>query len=420
MTAEAHRHDNDTGRPLIPVEEARRRMLTPIHPLPAQARPLHDAFGCVVAADVASPGDLPSFTSSAMDGFAVRAADVATASSDRPVGLRLAGEVRMGEMPAAEVAPGLAVSIPTGGVVPPGADCVIPVERCVVEENRVLVLGPAAPGTFIRPAGEDVRRGDVLVPAGRRLLGPDLGLLASAGLGSVDVRPPARVVVLSTGDELVEPGTPVRPGRVPDANAFTLEGAVRETGAVPLRAGIVADDPRALMRALEGHRTGADVLLTSGGVAVGERDPVKAAFAGRGGVEFVEVAMQPGKPQAFGTFDGLPFFGLPGNPVSVFVSFEVFVRPALMRMMGRPEDRPRIVARLETELGGPAEKAVFARVRVRRDGDGWTAASTGARRSNLLGTASRANGLAVVPAGTPVLRPGDRCDVLLFRDPDEP
>ncbi|MGH2725246.1 MAG: molybdopterin molybdotransferase MoeA [Actinomycetota bacterium] len=422
MTAHAdgRRHDRDTGRALIPVEEARDRMLRLIEPLPAQERPLHRAFGCAVASDVSSPRDLPPFTSSAMDGFAVRAADVAPATADRPVGLRIVGEVRMGRPPEATVGPGEAVAIPTGGAVPQGAQCVIPVEHCVVEDDRVLVLRPEPPGRHVRPAGEDLRAGDALVPAGRRLLGPDLGLLASAGLDSVAVRPPARVVILSTGDELVGPGTPLEAGRLHDANAFTLEGAVREAGAVPVPAGIVPDDPQALVRALEEHADGADAFVTSGGVSAGERDPVKLAFAGRGEVEFLEVAMQPGKPQAFGSFGGRPLFGLPGNPVSVFVSFEVFVRPALMRMMGRREDRPRVLARLETELRGPREKAMFARVRVKRDGGGWAAASTGPRQSNLLSTASRANGLAVVPAGIEALAPGDSCEVLLFRDPGEP
>jgi molybdopterin biosynthesis enzyme len=185
---------------------------------------------------------------------------------------------------------------------------------------------------------------------------------------------------------------------------------------VPHSGGVARDDAGELVAALLRHRPEADVFVSSGGVSVGERDPVKRAFEGRGEVEFLEVAIQPGKPQAFGFVEGRPFFGLPGNPVSVFVSFELFVRPALMTMMGRPPFRPEITATLETDVTGPRGKTQFARVRVRRDGDRWLAASTGGRQSNLLATVSRANALAVVPAGIETLRAGERCRVMLFRD----
>lgn len=423
MSAHAHGHErrrghgHDTGRPLVPVEEAQRRVLAAIRPLPPTELPLRQALGCVLAEDLTAPGDLPSFPSSAMDGFAVRADDVAGATTDRPVRLRIVAEVRMGRASDASVGAGQAVAVPTGGAVPQGADCVVPVERCVAEGDRLLVLEPEPPGRHVRPAGEDVGSGEVLVPRGRTLLGPDLGLLASAGLAAASVHPRPRVVVMSTGDELVAPGMPAAYGQVYDANGFTLDGAVREAGAVPHAGLIVPDDPGALVAAMDRHGAGADVFISSGGVSVGERDPVKGAFLGHGDVEFFEVAMQPGKPQAFGTYAGRPFFGLPGNPVSVFVSFEVFVRPALLRMMGRPERRPEVTARVETELRAPPRKTMFARVRVRRDGDGWVAASTGSRQSNLLSTVSRANGLAVVPAEVGAVAPGDTCRVILFREP---
>jgi molybdopterin molybdotransferase len=413
-------HDRETGAPLVPFEEARDRALAGIEPLAPLHLPLREAHGCVLAAEVTAPIDLPPFASSAMDGFAVRADDVAGAGADRPVVLQLAGRVVMGHSPEVPVIPGSAVAVPTGGQIPGGADAVVPMEHCVVQGKRVLVLRPPGPGRHVRPAGEDVRAGQVLVPPGRRLSGADVGLLASAGLARVPVRPRARVGILSTGDELVEPGLDRTGGKVYDANAFTLHGSVLDAGAVPVALGRVADDPAALTRALAEAAPRVDLLVSSGGVSVGDRDPVKGAFGGRAGVEFLEVAMQPGKPQAFGSVEGRPYFGLPGNPVSVFVSFEVFVRPALMRMMGRPEGRPEITATVEGRLAGPPEKVRFARVSLRRAGTEWRAAQTGGRQSNLLATVSRAHGLAVVPAGVEALGPGDRCRVLVFRDPDEP
>jgi molybdopterin molybdotransferase len=403
----------------VPLEAARERILARISPLAPQRRLLPETHGCVTVADIAAPTDLPTFASSAMDGFAVRAADVADATPDRPVALRIAGRIRMGHRPETAVSPGEAVAIPTGGVIPEGADSVMPIEACVVEAERVLVLQPSDAGEHVRRAGEDVRAGEVLVPSGRRIMAPELGLLASAGIAEVEVRPPARVLVVSTGDELVPPGEAAGSGQVHDANAFTLYGQIREVGAVPHAGGIVRDDPHDLVEALVSGLDRADVLVSSGGVSVGEHDPVKAAFRGRGDVEFLEVAMQPGKPQAFGFVEGRPYFGLPGNPVSVFVSFEVLVRPALMKMMGRPQERPQVAATLETDISGPRGKVQFARVHVRLEGGRWLASSTGGRQSNLMATVSRANGLAIIPAGVETARVGEEVHVLLFREPKD-
>jgi molybdopterin molybdotransferase len=419
VTARTHVHDHDSGEGLHPLEAARERILSRIAPLPPERRLLPEAHGCVTVQDIAAPSDLPTFSSSAMDGFAVRAADIADATPDRPVALRIAGRIRMGHRLEATVSRGEAVAIPTGGAVPEGADCVMPIEACVVEDERILVLQPSDPGKHVRRAGEDVRAGEVLIPSGRRIMAPELGLLAAAGIAEVEVRPPARVLVVSTGDELVAPGEAAEPGQVHDANAFTLYGQIREAGALPHAGGIVRDDPQALVEALVSNLARADVLVSSGGVSVGEHDPVKGAFRGRGDVEFLEVAMQPGKPQAFGFVEGRPYFGLPGNPVSVFVSFEALVRPALMRMMGRPQERSQARATLESDITGPRGKVQFARVHVRREGGRWLARSTGGRESNLLATVSRANGLAIVPAGVETARAGEEVHVFLFRDPED-
>ena len=420
VSAPRHLHDHDSGEGLLSVERARERILSRIAALPPVELPLGESHGCVLAEDVVATGEIPAFTSSAMDGFAARAKDVAGASPDRPAALRIAGAVAMGRAAEIVVPAGGAVRIPTGGVLPEGADCVVPIEQCVVEEGRVIVLQASEPGRYVRSAGEDARTGDLLVPAGRRLLASDLGFLAAAGLDIVLVHPRPHVAIISTGDELVEAGAPATEGQIRDANSVTLAGAVRETGAHPLPAIIVRDDPRGLRDAIGSVSDVADLIVASGGVSVGERDPVRGAFVDSGEVDFYRVAMQPGMPQGFGIVSGKPFFGLPGNPVSVFVSFEVFVRPALLRMMGRRLlFRMEGTARLETAISGPGEKTQFAQVVVRKSADGWTAASTGSRQSNLMGTASRANGLAIIPAGVEKLDAGERCTVMLFRDVED-
>jgi molybdopterin molybdotransferase len=409
-------HDHDSGEGLVPFEEARDRILHGIEPLPPVRLPLLEAHGLSLAEEVRTPRDLPPFPSSAMDGYAVRSADVADANADHPVALRVVGAVEMGVRPDVPVGPGEAVQVPTGGAIPSGADAVVPIEACVPDGEAVNVLQPSPPGEHVRPAGEDVPAGGVLLEAGRALEGPELGLIASAGIPEVSVRPRPRVGIVSTGDEVVRPEEPAGYGQIYDANAFTLHGAVAEAGGIPVDLGPVPDDPARLLDVLGGRIDELDAVVSSGGVSVGERDPVKAAFAGRGDVTFLEVAMQPGRPQAFGRVEGRPYFGLPGNPVSVFVSFEAFVRPALRAMMGLPAGRPEVTAVLEEELRGPKGKTMFGRVRCRWDGQRWVATPTGSRRSNLLATVVRANGLAVVPAGVESLAEGEPCTVMLFRE----
>jgi molybdopterin molybdotransferase len=224
------------------------------------------------------------------------------------------------------------------------------------------------------------------------------------------------VIVLSTGDELIPPTEAPSFGQVRDSNAYTLFGALREAGATPVLAGIVKDDPESLKEAVFSYEIQADAFVSSGGVSVGERDVVKAAFFRRGDVDFFKVAMQPGMPQGFGLIEGKPFFGLPGNPVSVFVSFEIFVRPAILTMMGRAATRrPTIEAVLTEDVRGPRGKTQFARVEVARGPDGWIATPTGGRGSNLISTVARANGLAMIPRGTELSIAGSRVKVMLFR-----
>jgi len=420
MATPGHVHDHDSGEGLIAVDDARERVLGQIKPLQPLELPLTEAYGCVLAKSLVAERDIPDFASSAMDGFAVRSSEVADASPTSPVELRVVGRALIGERPEGTVGGGEAFAIATGAPVPAGADTIVPVENTEVTDGFVRILSGSAAGKHVRPSGEDVRAGETLVQAGRRLQAPELGLLATAGFSHPAVHPRPRVVILSTGDELIPPSHAAEYGQVHDSNAYTLFAALREAGAVPRIAGISKDDVDAFKELVLSNLTQADAFISSGGVSVGERDVVKSAFFRRGEVEFYKVAMQPGMPQGFGEIEGKPYFGLPGNPVSVFVSFEVFVRPALMKMMGRRQlFRPEVPARLEEDVTGPAGKTQFARVRVRRTKDGWVAAPTGGRGSNLIATVAKANGLAIVPAGVETAQAGSSVKVMLFRSMED-
>ena len=418
--AERHLHDHDSGEGLLSVDDAREKVLSVVRPLSPLQLPLAEAAGCVLAEDAVADHDLPAFASSAMDGFAVRADDVVAASPSDPVELKLVGRALIGRRPDGTVGAGEAIAIATGAPIPAGADAVVPVENTEDAGDLVRILGSAATGSHVRPVGEDVRAGTTLVQRGRRLGAAELGLLANAGIPHPVVHPRPRVIVLSTGDELVPPTEDPTYGQVRDANAYTVFGALREVGASPILAGIVRDDVDQLRETVFSHLIQADAFISSGGVSVGERDVVKAAFFKRGDVEFFKVAMQPGMPQGFGQIEGKPYFGLPGNPVSVFVSFEVFVRPAILKMMGRTQlERPEITATLTADVRGPRGKLQFARVDVRRGADGWEATPTGGRGSNLISTVARANGLAMVPAGTETAPAGSQVRVKLFRSSED-
>jgi molybdopterin molybdotransferase len=409
-------HDHESGEGLVPVEEARHRVLSAIRPLSPLELPLQEAHGCVLARDVVAERDIPDFASSAMDGFAVRSGDVVGATPSAPVELHVVGRALIGRRAESTVGGGEAVRIATGAPIPAGADTIVPIENAEVVGDTVRIRSGNAEGKHIRPSGEDAREGQPLVRAGRRLGAPEMGLLATAGASHPLVRPRPRVVVLSTGDELIPPAQSPEFGQVHDSNAYLLFGALREAGAAPVMAGIVPDDVDAFKEKVLNHLVQADAFVSSGGVSVGERDVVKAAFFRRGDVDFTRVAMQPGMPQGFGHVEGKPYFGLPGNPVSVFVSFEVFIRPALMKMMGRKQlFRPQVRATLTDEVIGPRGKTQFARVLVRPSEGGYEATPTGGRGSNLIATVSRANGLAIVPPGVERAAPGDEVDVWLFR-----
>ena len=414
--AERRVHDHDDVAGLLSVDDAREKVLSQIHPLAPLQLPLTEAYGCVAAEDVVAERDLPEFASSAMDGFAVRSSDVAGATPLQPVELKIVGRALIGRRPDGTVGGGEAIRIATGAPIPAGADTIVPIENAELAGETVRMLEGPPPGRHIRPAGEDVKEGTVLVSAGKRLGAPELGLLANAGFPHPLVHPRPRVIVLSTGDELVPPTDAPSFGQVRDSNAYTIFAVLRDLGAMPVLAGIVRDDVEALRETVSNHLIQADAFVSSGGVSVGERDVVKAAFFKRGDLDFFKVAMQPGMPQGFGHIEGKPFFGLPGNPVSVFVSLEVFIRPALLKMMGRSQlFRPEVTATLTDDVSGPRGKLQFARVLVERTEEGWSARPTGGRGSNLISTVARANGLAMIPVGTETAPAGSPVKVMVFR-----
>ncbi len=394
----AHSHHVDPDE-LVSVEEHRRVVLSGITPLEPIELNLFEAHGCVLAEDVTAAADVPSFTRSAMDGYAVVAK-----TAGRGATLRLTGEVAAGARDAVRVRPGEAVRIMTGAPIPEGADAVVPVEVAEEGNGKVQVQATPDAGDHIRPAGEDVRAGTTVLRSGRRLGAADIGMLASVGRGRALVHPRPRVAVVSTGDELAEPEATLSPGQIRDTNSYTLTAMAQEAGATAFRHTIVRDDRRALTEAFEGALSHADMLVTSGGVSAGRYDLVKQVLARLGDVAFSKVGMQPGMPQAFGFVSRsashpVPCFGLPGNPVSAFVSFEVFVRPALRRLQGRSDlNRPRINAVLDEPLRSPAHRVSFLRVTLRRDDGVWYARATGPQGSGILTSAVEADGLAEIPS----------------------
>ena len=401
------------------VEEHLERVLSGVRPLAPVDLPLLDALGLVCAEDVVATMSLPSFDNSAMDGYAVRRADVATASAEQPVLLPVVGEIGAGQAGPRTIAPGTAAKIMTGAPVPEGADAVVPYEWTDRGTAKVRIDAAPEPGQHVRPAGDDVTVGDLLVKEGTALNARHVGLLASVGRPTVKARPRPQVVVLSTGSELREPGEELGEDSIYDGNSYMLAAMVTRAGGVPRRVGIVRDEPGAFLDTLRGTLADADLVVTSGGVSQGDFDVVKEALR-REGVWFGPVAMQPGKPQGFGLLDGptekkVPIVTLPGNSVSSYISFEVFVLPAIRTMLGlAPVSRPQLEARLTRGMTSPAGRRQYMRGQVRADADGWYVEPVGGPGSHLIGHLAESNSLIVVPEATTALEPGDRVQVLVL------
>ncbi len=399
---------------MIPLEEARAVVLDACPPLPARSVPLLEAAGCVTAQAVVAGEDVPPFANTAMDGYAVRAGDTAAA----PVHLRVVGTLAAGAPPAVEVGPGEAVRIMTGAPIPPGADAVVMVELTRAEDGGdwVVIEAAAGPGQHVRGAGEDLRVGQVVCKAGTVLSPGHVGVLASIGCETVPVVPRARVGVLSTGDELVAGSAPLRPGQVRDSNRPTLLALAAAAGCDAVDLGLVGDDEDEVTAAFERGVAACDAVVTSGGVSVGDYDYVKTVLDRLGDMHWWQVAIKPAKPLAFGRIGSVPVFGLPGNPVSSMVSFELFARPALRRMMGHAAvDRPRVKALTDEDLRRrPDGKLHFVRVIASTGDDGrWHVRSAGGQASHLLHAMARANALALLPDGEGVAA-GDAVETLLL------
>jgi molybdopterin molybdotransferase len=386
------------------------------HPQPIELRTA-DGLGLILAETATCEVTLPSSDNSAMDGYALVADDLVSASREEPVRLAVVGEVVAGAQESITVARGSCVRIMTGAPIPPGADAVVPVELTVGEGDHVEFHLPAHVGDNIRHAGEDLLPGQELVAAGRRLAPADVALLSAAGVSRVVCVPAPRVVIMSTGDELVPADREPGPGQIRDSNGPMLAAMVKATGGLPFLTGAIPDDRGALVEAFESNLGHADLFVCTGGASAGTRDLLADVIAELGEVEAVKVAMRPGMPQVRGRIGSTPVIGLPGNPVSSFVSFEVFVRPAIRALQGRRDvHRPTVVARVVEALHAPSHKRGYVRVRLSRDGSAWTARPTGAQGSHIITSIAQADGLAIVPEAVTEVRVGDEVRVMLLVD----
>lgn len=388
-------------------EEARRIILNSVSPLGIERVALLDSLGMIVAEDIVAPWDMPSFDNSAMDGFAVREADCR-----EPVSLGIAGYIPAGGAAITPLEPGCAIRIMTGAPIPPGCDAVVPVEETEESNNQVRIMGAVSHRQHIRFKGEDVSCGETIIAAGTLIRPPEISMLASFGRAFVPVWRKARVAILSTGDELIELGESVEPGRIINSNALSLAAAVMEIGAHPVILGIARDNPESHReKLLEGLK--ADALITSAGVSAGDRDLVRDILKELGVEQlFWKVDIKPGGPTAFGMKDGRPVFSLPGNPVSTMVTFEEFVRPAILRMMGhRRVLKPFIRAVLKSKAKKKPGKINFLRVRLAFEEGRYLAYSSGDQNTGILKTMLMADAIAMLPADHTEFSPGEEVDV---------
>ena len=407
---------------MISIKEARRRVLAEAAPLPIEAGPLAEALGAVVGRDIVAPHDVPPFDNSAMDGFAVRAVDTVDATTESPKELMIGETIPAGCAAPRPLAQGQAAKIMTGAPMPPGADAVVQSESAIERNGRALIQVMVRPGKNVRRAGEDVRKGERVLAAGS-ILGPaEIGLIASMGFPAPQVHRRPRVAIISTGSELVEVDQALGPGQIRNSNSYSLRAQCQQLGIEAVVLGIAPDDYQATRRLVE-EGLGYDVLLTSGGVSVGQFDFVKDV-QDELGVErkLWGVAMKPGKPLAFGVRNGTLVFGLPGNPVSAMVSFELFVRPALLRLMGYLKTtRPIYTAVITEDVVSGDGRVHVVRVRAWREDEYWHVSSTGAQGSGILRSMVGANGLVFVPGGPRGVRAGEKVQFLLLReDLEEP
>ncbi|MDA1330408.1 MAG: molybdopterin molybdenumtransferase MoeA [Chloroflexi bacterium] len=400
---------------MLSVEEALVRLLAALPVTDHETIKVESALGRVLAEPLSAPFDSPAFANSSMDGFAVQATDISAASPEMPILLRVVGDIPAGMASPKSLDPGQAMRIMTGAPLPDGADTVVPVEDTDVE-NR----GPNAPlpgqvaihraldaGTYVRPVGQDFSSGRQLLPAGARLAPQHVALLAMLGLADVSVHRKPRVALFSSGDELLQPGQPLGPGQIYESNSFSLAALLQDLGADVIHLGIARDNLEEIKRFLDrAVGEGADLIITSAGVSVGAHDYLRDALQSNGDLDFWRVNMRPGKPLAFGNYDGVPYIGLPGNPVSAFVSFEVFGRPALQKMSGVSAwRRLAIRAKLEEEVASDGRQS-YLRATLDDQKEGFYTNLTGHQGSGNLYSLVQANCLIVIPAGVKYLEAG--------------
>jgi molybdopterin molybdotransferase len=393
---------------LLSVNEARERILSQFHPVKSETLPLVDSLDRVLAGDVHANDDLPLFDNSSMDGFAVRAADVTGATTASPLSLRVVADIPAGSYPSVLLGPGEAARIMTGAPLPAGADAVVPVENTDFESRDAGTSAPevvaiqkaAAVGENVRRRGMDIHAGDTILTAGRQLRPQELGLLAMLGISSVTVYHKPRVALLSSGDELIDPDAPLEKGKIRDSNSYTLAALIENAGAQALRLGVARDNYESVHLLFEkAVYLRVDLILSSAGVSVGAFDFVKQVIEDSGKMDFWRVNMRPGKPVAFGEYKGIPVIGLPGNPVSAFVGFEVFVRPAIQKLGGLARSsRPAIRVICEDEIESDGRES-YLRAEIREVDGSLVARLTGHQGSGNLHSLVQANALLIIPAG---------------------
>ena len=420
---------------MLSVEEALGRILDMFQSLEPERKPLLEALGQVLAEDVVSTLDIPPLANSAMDGYAVQYAAIEGVTLDNPKTLQVIGYLAAGQLPHQEVFSGTTVRIMTGAPIPHGADTVVPFEETDEYERKALGKGPLEiteiriradipMGSNVRPAGQDIVKGQMALKKGTLLRPSEIGVLASLGRDTVEVVRRPVVAVIATGDELMEPGEPVTAGKIYDSNSYGVSAAILRYGGIPRFLGIAGDNLESMNGKLEQGLT-ADMLLTSAGVSRGDYDIVKDLLASRGEIAFWSVRMRPAKPLAFGVFPGpggkkVPHIGLPGNPVSALVAFEEMVRPAILKMLGHKDlEKATVRAVLEDDIINSDERRVYARATVTlRDGR-YYARLTGDQGSGILTSMAMANGLAICPEDVPRMRAGEEVDVQMLDWPSD-
>lgn len=413
--------------PMLDLEEALARVLAAFKPLEPEQVPVVEALGQVLTEDVAAGMDIPPLANTAMDGYAVRCEDTGGARPDHPRRLRVAADLAAGYVREEPVRPGTAVRIMTGAPVPPGAEAVVPFEEVERDGDDILVFKRYPHNKNIRTAGEDVRAGQKVLPRHTVLRPQEIGMLAALGHSTVSVHRRPRVAILSTGDEVIGVDAPWRPGKIRDANSYSNAAQVVRYTGIPMRLGIAGDDVDELTAKLAaGLKQGTDLFLTSGGVSVGDFDVVKEVLSAEGEMNFWRVRMKPGKPLAFGHIGPapgsdrrVPMLGLPGNPVSAMISFEIFARPAILKMLGKTKwEKPTVEATLLDKIKRKDDRRHFLRVMLEKRDGKYAARLTGDQGSGILLSMVRAQGLAVIPEDVNRLPAGARVQVVMLDWPE--